>query len=214
MKLPYTPSLTQKLTIMKKWIALPLVILLASFISGDPTITEEERKNAIAYFKETQKALADEIKGLSENQLNWKPADTVWSAAGCVEHIALSEKNLFDWYSGLMKSPAAPEKRKELKFTDDMVKATLTNRSFRVKTREGFHPTGQSAAQSLLQFNECREALIKYMSETKEDLRNHVAETPVGMVDGYQLLLFLSAHTKRHTLQIAELKAHPDFPAN
>lgn len=199
---------------MRKIFLLPLVFLLNSFVITEPTITDEERKNAIAYFKETQKALADEIKGLSENQLNWKPADTVWSAAGCVEHIALSEKNIFDWYSGLMKSPATPEKRSALKFTDDMVKATLTNRSFRVKTREGFHPTGQSAAQSLLQFNERREALIKYMSETREDLRNHIAETPLGMVDGYQLLLFLSAHTKRHTLQIAEVKAHPGFPKN
>ncbi len=197
---------------MKKWFLFPLVAFLISFVVHDPTITDEERKNAIAYFKETQKALADEIKGLSETQLNWKPADSVWSAAGCVEHIALSEKNLFDWYSGIMKAPATPEKRSDLKMTDDMIKATLTNRGFKVKTREGFYPTGQSAEQSLAQFNERREALIKYMKESKEDMRNHIAETPLGAVDGYQLLLFLSAHTKRHTLQIAELKAHPDFP--
>lgn len=199
---------------MKKLLLLPILFLFISFTTTDPTITDEERKNAIAYFKETQKALADEIKGLSENQLNWKPADSVWSAAGCVEHIALSEKLLFDWYSGLMKAPATPEKRSGLKMTDDMVKAMLTNRSFKVKTREGFYPTGQAAAQSFTQFNERREALIKYMNETKEDLRNHMAQTPLGEVDCYQLLLFLSAHTKRHTLQIAELKAHPDFPKN
>jgi hypothetical protein len=199
---------------MRKIFLLPVVFLLNSFVITEPTITDEERKNAIAYFKETQKALADELKDLSENQLNWKPADTVWSVAGCVEHIALSEKNIFDWYSGVMKSPAAPEKRSELKFTDDMVKAMLTNRSYKAKTREGFFPTGQPTAQSLAHFNERREALIKYMSETKEDLRNHIAQTPVGTLDGYQLLLFLAAHTKRHTLQIAEVKAHPDFPKN
>lgn len=199
---------------MKKWFVIPLVLFSLSFVLKNITITEEERKNAIAYFKETQKALADELKGLSENQLNWKPADSVWSAAGCTEHIALSEKNIFDWYSGIMKAPATPEKRSELKLTDDMIKAMLTNRSFKAKTREGFFPTGQPTAQSLAQFNERREALIKYMSETQEDLRNHITQTPVGALDGYQLLLFLSAHTKRHTLQIAELKAHPDFPKN
>lgn len=199
---------------MKKWFIVPLVLLSFSFISKNITITEEERKNAIAYFKETQKALADELKGLSENQLNWKPADSVWSAAGCAEHIAISEKNLFDWYGGIMKAPAAPERRSELKMTDEMIKGMLTNRTFKVKTREGFYPTGMSASNALALFNERREALIKYMSETKEDMRNHIAETPLGLVDGYQLLLFLSAHTKRHTLQIAELKAHPDFPKN
>lgn len=198
---------------MKKILFAGTLLFIFSFATSvkDP-VTEEERKNAIAYFKETQKALADEIKGLSETQLNWKPSDSVWSAAGCVEHIAISEKNLFDWYSGIMKAPATPERRSEVKMADDQIKAMLTNRSFKVKTREGFYPTGMSASQALALFNERREALIKYMSDTKEDLRNHIAETPLGVVDAYQLLLFLSAHTKRHTLQIAELKAHPDFP--
>jgi DinB superfamily len=197
---------------MKKMFFIPLFFLVLSFITADPTITDEERKNAIAYFKETQKALADELKGLSETQLNWKPADSVWSAAGCVEHIAISEKNLFDWYSGIMKAPATPEKRSDVKMSDDMIKTMLTNRGFKVKTREGFFPTGMSAADALKLFNERRDGLVKHMSETKDDLRNHIAETPLGVVDAYQLLLFLSAHTKRHTMQIAELKAHADFP--
>ncbi len=198
---------------MKKiLLAVTLLFTFSFTLSVTDPLTDEERKNAIAYFKETQKALADEIKELSETQLNWKPADTVWSAAGCVEHLALSEKNLFDWYSGVMKAPATPQRRSEVKMTDDMIKGMLANRNFKVKTREGFYPTGLSATDALKIFNERREALIQYMSETKEDLRNHVAETPLGIVDAYQLLLFLSAHTKRHTLQIAELKAHPDFP--
>lgn len=198
---------------MKRIVYVLGLVLLFSFTSSilNP-ITEEERKAAIAYFKETQKALADEMKGLSETQLNWKPADTVWSAAGCVEHIAISEKNLFDWFIGIMKEPADPAKRSEVKMSDDMIKTMITNRSFKVKTREGFHPAGLPASQSFALFTERRDALIKYMSETKEDLRNHVAQTPLGTVDAYQLLLFLSAHTKRHTLQIAELKTHPDFP--
>jgi hypothetical protein len=199
---------------MKKIIVLLLLLILISFVADKPTITDEERKSAISYFKETQKGVADEIKGLSEVQLNWKPADSVWSSADCVEHITLSEKNLFDWFSGIMKEPADPAKRSELKFSDDAIKTMLINRAYKVKTREGFIPTGQfgNAAQTLVVFNERREALIKYIKETKEDLRNHVTQTPLGMVDAYQLLLFLSAHTRRHTLQIAELKAYPDFP--
>jgi hypothetical protein len=198
---------------MKKVLFAVMLLFLFSFVSSvTGPVTDEERKNAIAYFKETQKALADEIKGLSETQLNWKPADSVWSAAGCVEHIAISEKNIFDWYNGIMKAPATPERRSEVKMADDMVKTMISNRIFKVKTREGFYPTGISASDALKVFNERREALIQYMGETKEDLRNHIAETPLGVVDAYQLLLFLSAHTKRHTLQIAELKAHPDFP--
>jgi len=193
---------------------LPVALLIFFGFANVSGITEKERKDAISYFKETQKNLAEEIRGLSENQLKWKPADSVWSATDCVEHIALSEKNLFDWAMGTLKENADPSKRSKLKFDDDGVKKFITDRSFRVKTREGFIPTGQfgNAAQTLAVFNERREALIKYMKDTEDDLRNHFAELPFGLMDTYQLLIFLSAHTKRHTLQIAELKSNPDFP--
>ena len=192
-------------------LSLPLIF---SFVITDIELTKKEREDAVNYFKETQKAVGDEIKGMSDNQLKWKPADSVWSITDCVEHIALSEKNLFDWAMGTLKTEANPAKRAELKRSDEDVKKTITDRSFRVKTREGFIPTGQfgDAKQTLKVFEERREALIKYIKETKDDLRNHFAESPFGLVDTYQLLLFLSAHTKRHTLQIEELKANPGFP--
>ena len=192
-------------------LSLPLIF---SFVAINTELTKKEREDAASYFKETQKAVADEIKGMSENQLKWRPADSVWSITDCVEHIALSEKNLFDWAIGTLKTEANPAKRAELKRTDEEIKNMITDRSFRVKTREGFIPTGQfgDAKQTLKVFDDRREALIKYVKETKDDLRNHFAESPFGLVDTYQLLIFLSAHTKRHTLQIEELKANPNFP--
>jgi hypothetical protein len=134
--------------------------------------------------------------------------------ADCVEHIALSEKNLFDWAMGTLKEPANPAKRSELKLTEDMIKKILTDRSFKVKTREGFIPTGQfgDAWKSLEEFKIKRAGHIAYIKETKDDLRNHFAELPFGWVDSYQLLIFMSAHTQRHILQIEEVKANPNFP--
>ena len=199
---------------MRKLFLILSVPLLFSFVITDIELTQKERDDAVSYFKETQKALADEIKGLSANQLKWKPADSVWSVTDCIEHIALSEKNLFDWAMGTLKAEANPSKRAELKRSDEEIKKMITDRSFRVKTREGFIPTGQfgDAKQTMKVFDERREALIKYVKETKDDLRNHFAESPFGLVDTYQLLLFLSAHTKRHTLQIEELKTNSNFP--
>jgi hypothetical protein len=199
---------------MRKLFLILSLPLLFSFIVADIELTQKERDDAVSYFKETQKALADAIKGLSANQLTWKPADSVWSVTECIEHIALSEKNLFDWAMGTLKAEANPAKRAELKRSDEEIKKMITDRSFRVKTREGFIPTGQfgDAKQTMKVFDERREALIKYVKETKDDLRNHFAESPFGLVDTYQLLLFLSAHTKRHTLQIEELKTNSNFP--
>jgi hypothetical protein len=193
---------------------LPALLIFFGYTVTTGELTEKEKKDAISYFKDTQKNLAEEIKGLSENQLNWKPADSVWSAANCVEHIALAEKNIFDWAMSTLKTDADPAKRSQLKYDDNGVKKIITDRSFRVKTREGFIPTGQfgNAAQTMVVFNERREGLIKYMKDTKDDLRNHFAESPLGLMDTYQVLIFLSGHTARHTAQIAELKANPNFP--
>ena len=199
---------------MKKIFLLAGLSMLLSFTLTPDPVTEKERKEAISYFKETQKGLADEIKGLTENQLNWKPADSVWSVAQCVEHIALSEKNIFDMAMSSLKGDANPSKRSQLKFDDEAVKKFITDRSFKVKTREGFIPTGQfgNTEKTLAVFNERREALINYMKNTQDDLRNHFAEMPFGLLDSYQVLIFLSGHTRRHTLQIAELKSLPGFP--
>ena len=199
---------------MRKILSLLLVLIIFSFTSNNVELTKKERDDAVSYCKETQAGLAKEIAGLSENQLKWKPNDSTWSAADCVEHLALSEKNLFDMLQGTLKADANPAKRSELKMDDEAVKKFITDRSFRVKTREGFIPSGQfgNAAGALKVFNERRAALLKYIKETNDDLRNHFADFPFGTLDSYQVILFLSGHTIRHTAQIAELKANPDFP--
>lgn len=200
---------------MRKLIALLPVLFLLGFSGTPDPLSKKEKKFAANYFKQTKKDLHDAVKNLSETQLNWKPADSVWSVAECIEHIALSEKNLFDVVQGSLKEAANPEKRKELKFaSDDEILKMITDRSFRVKTREGFIPSNQfgSAQKSLDVFDERRSGLIDYIKKTDDDLRNHFVALPFGLFDSYQFLLFLSGHTKRHTLQIEEVKAHPNFP--
>lgn len=199
---------------IKKIFSLAILPALLSFSAAFTELTQKERDDAAAYFNETQSNLETSLKGLSADQLKWKPNDSTWSVADCVEHIALSEKNLFDWAMGTLKEPANPAKRSELKLTEEMIKKILTDRSFKVKTREGFIPTGQfgDAWKSLEEFKIKRAGHIAYIKETKDDLRNHFAELPFGWVDSYQLLIFLSAHTQRHILQMEEVKANPNFP--
>jgi hypothetical protein len=199
---------------LRKIFLTALLPALLSFTALYTELTPKERNDAAAYFNETQTNLEKAINGLSDNQLKWKPNDSTWSVADCVEHIALSEKNIFDWAMGTLKEPANPAKRSELKLGDDMVKKILTDRSFKVKTREGFIPTGQfgDAWKSLEEFKIKRAGHIAYIKETKDDLRNHFAELPFGWVDSYQLMIFMSAHTQRHTLQIEEVKSNPGFP--
>ena len=47
------------------------------------------------------------------------------------------------------------------------------------------------------------------------DLRDHAINHPVfGQLDGYEWVLAVAAHSARHTKQILEVKADPNFPAN
>ncbi|RYY68581.1 MAG: DinB family protein [Chitinophagaceae bacterium] len=202
---------------MKK-ITAPLLLLafsLMAFLPAGTDLTKKDRNNAVAYFKETKKFLKKEIAGLSEAQLNWKPVDSVWSIANCVEHIAVTEGGIFDWAMSTLKTTNDPSIDVSKKVTDEQVKAKLLDRSVKNKAPEMFVPTGRfgNAAESYAAFEKKRDSLIQYMKTTKDDLRGHVAASPLGIADTYQILLLLSGHTKRHTLQIVELKAMPGFPA-
>ena len=58
-------------------------------------ISADERKALLTDLKNTEKGLMTAIKGLSTEQLNFKPTADAWSIAECVEHIAISETNIF-----------------------------------------------------------------------------------------------------------------------
>jgi DinB superfamily len=202
---------------MRKLIALLGMVVLISFTTTDSKLSKKDRKFALTYLKETSQRLQNDVKGLSETQLNWKPNDSTWSIAYCIEHIALSEKNLFDWSMGSLAEAPNPAKRSEIKHTDEELLKIITDRSFKVKTREGFIPSGQfgSATEALKVFLERRENTISYFKKTKEDLRNHFIAHPfLGTLDTYQMLLFMTGHTLRHTLQVEEVKGNPGFPKN
>jgi hypothetical protein len=78
-------------------------------------------------------------------------------------------------------------------------------------------PTGKFGSHEITvkEFTSKRDGTIKYINTTSDDMRNHFFTFPVeaiGTLDAYQLLIFMAGHTKRHTLQIEEVKAHPSFP--
>lgn len=202
---------------MKKLILLIAAFWLMSFITIEPGITKAERKSAIESLNKSKDDLLACVKGLSAEQLNFKSSPEAWSVAACVEHIAISETNLFGLIESTLKEPANPAKRSEVKWKDEQLFAAMTDRSNKVKTFEALEPTGKFGTYdaTLQEFLNKRKSNIDYLKKTKEDLRSHFFTFPVealGTVDAYQLFYFISGHTKRHTLQIEEIKNHPAFP--
>jgi hypothetical protein len=180
------------------------------------TLTKEERDLAIEYLKQTQKDFLAATEGLSDAQWKFKAGPDRWSIAETSEHIAVTEQTIWELVSGkIMKSPAAPEKRAEVKGKDETIMKMIPDRSKKAQAPEQLKPTGRWATRGALvkEFESSRDKEIAYLAETKEDLRSHFGDHPLlKTMDAYQWLLLNAAHCKRHTAQILEVKADPNYP--
>lgn len=179
------------------------------------TLTDAERKHALDLLQKTREDLIESVKGLSNEQLTYKPGPSRWSIAECLEHIALAETGIFQMEQGAMKAPADPAKRSEITVTDEQVVQILTNRSGKMQSPDIIKPTGRfpSAQASLQAFSQQREKVMDYIKTTPDDLRTHYWKHPAtGTIDAYQTLLLIAAHMERHRLQIEEVKASAGFP--
>ena len=196
-----------------------LILVVMTGLAGtinDSTITTKERKTVIKLMKESREDLMKSVKGLSDAQLNFKASPVHWSIKECMYHIAISEKNIWAMMEGTMKAPANPEKRSEIKMTDEQLVKMIEDRSNKVKTNEAFEPKNtpyQSMDEALEAYKNMRADHIKYIKSTTEDMHNHIAQLPFGMIDCYQICLFMATHNNRHIQQITEVKADPAFPS-
>jgi uncharacterized damage-inducible protein DinB len=180
------------------------------------TLTQEERERAINYLREAQKEFLAATDGLSDAQWKFKAAPDRWSIAETAEHIAVTEEMIWKLVSEkMMKGPATPEKRAEVQGKDEMIITKVPDRSRKAQAPEQLRPSGRWASRADLvkAFEATRAQEITYLTETKEDLRNHFEDHPAfKTMDAYQWLVFNGAHNKRHNAQILEVKADPAFP--
>lgn len=199
---------------MKKTILTSLGLLVAIVAISQTTISSAERKKAVDHLKKTQNELISLVNKLDEGQLNFKPDEDSWSIAECLEHIAISEKNLIGMVQNGLKGESDPSRRSEVAMTDEQIIGLITSREQKVKTREEFEPTDSFGGfdETLKTFKERRKSNLKFVKTTDADLRNHYLQFPFGVIDTYQGILFLSGHTERHTSQIKEIMASTSFP--
>lgn len=176
--------------------------------------TPEERDKAVKYLDTTRAGVIAATKGLSEAQWNFKAATNKWSIAEVTEHIAAAEDFLRDMVQQKVMTGPARATNEDVKALDEFVLKAITDRSHKAQAPEPLQPSNRfgSPKESLKHFEESRAKTVKFLKETK-DLRAHVADSPMGkQLDAYEWVLFIAAHSDRHTQQINEVKADPNFP--
>ncbi|MGS2741012.1 DinB family protein [Sinomicrobium sp. M5D2P17] len=190
---------------------------LKEILESRQTITAGSKEFLIDYFKQTADNLTESVSGLSEAQLQFKPAKDKWSVSQCLEHIVTTENMLSGMALKGLEGPANPEEKDEVKFSDEELIASITDRSQKAEAPAELRGEGKytDSGMAIRDLETSRKAVLEYIENTSmENLRDHVVEFPFGKVDGYQSLLFVAAHSARHTLQIEEVKADPGFPEN
>ena len=176
---------------------------------------QNDKAFLLDYYRKTENQLKEQLDGLNSAQLQYKPSADTWSISQCVEHIIKTEKVLFDMTKETMAEPANPERKEEVQVTDQQLIDGITDRSHKAEataelTGEGIYTDVEAA---MADFRAQRAELLSYLEDVSvDDLRNHIADSPFGPVDGYHSMLFIAGHTARHTLQIEEVKSNPAFP--
>ena len=134
--------------------------------------------------------------------------------AETLEHIALAEDFLFQNITDkIMKAPAGAVDRDTAKI-DAAILAMVPDRTQKRQAPGPLVPTGRwTATESIDHFQKSRANTLEFLKSTP-DLRQHVStDNPFQQsMDAYDWLLFIAAHSERHTKQILEVRADPNFP--
>jgi len=198
-------------TVAGMWIALLLVG--GATAASAQEVTQAEKDRALQYLETTKKGVLDATKGLSEAQWNFKPAPDRWSVAQVMEHIAAAEDFLLTLDKEKVMTAPAGEAGRDVKKTDDGVLAMVPDRTHKAQAPEPLVPTNRfgSPEGSIKHFVESRATTEDFLRNTA-GMRDHVLESPMGKLDAYEFVLLVAAHSERHTKQINEVKADPNFP--
>lgn len=174
-------------------------------------ISDMERQRLVAHLEMTAAWLADEVSGLSDAQIHFRPAAGQWSIAQVLEHLAVVAPIYWD---DLQASLKQPPRRRGSAMTDADVLWYGIDRTRREQAIPAERPSREKPdpAGTLQMHRKYHDRLREYVKTTRDDLRGHIVERQA--CDAYQWALLISTHEQRHILQIREIKAHPAFPKN
>jgi hypothetical protein len=192
--------------------ALLLLIVTPAFAADAPAVGDKEK--LVHELERTREKFLKSVEGLSEAQWNFKAAPEKWSIAQCAEHIAAAEPFIRGVIAQALTTPIAEDQPKAELVKDETVATMIVDRSHKFSAPEPLIPGNRfgSPAAAIESFKKERAETLT-LATGDADLRAHAAKHPgFGMLDTYGWLLFLSGHSERHTLQIEEVKANPNFP--
>lgn len=180
-----------------------------SWSTTTAAVTDLDRQRLASHLDMTAAWLIDEVTGLTDAQLQFRPASDSWTIAQTLDHLVVVAPIYWqDLQTALKQRPG----RRTSAMTDADVLWYGIDRTRREKAIPSELPTGQprDLRAMLAAYRTHHDRLRDYVRTTQDDLRSHFVERQG--CDAYQWALLISTHEQRHILQIREVKADPKFP--
>ena len=198
----------------RSWTILLLTVgLLAAPLFAAP-MSKEDREHLLVHFEMTTQMVAEQVRGLSPAQLEYKASPDRWSIREVVSHLAVAEP---DYWRDLQKAlKASPDmKDKKSTATDADILWYGIDRVVHTKTGGGHEKvdTYKDLGDALGKFQALRATMIKYIKTTDVDMRAHSFGNQ-EVIDCWQWMLEISTHAERHIQQVREIKNDLNFPRN
>jgi hypothetical protein len=186
-----------------------------------PTLETTEIEQALEYFEESSRGIAEATSGLSPAQWQFKPAADRWSMAEILEHLVIVHGRVLGPVRAQLALAPPPAVDRDWRVVDAIILERIPHRSPRANAPEPIQPTGTLAPEAALDRLRSSYAQLREFVQQTPDLRDHVIESaPLRFItngehtlmDGFQMTLLLAAHDRRHTDQMLEVQVDPAYP--
>src|SRR5579864_6019244 len=147
-----------------------LALLTLSLPLSAAGMSAEDRQHLMVHLQMTEQWLADEVRGLSPAQLNFRAAPDRWSVRVCVSHLAVAEP---DYWRDFMKAVKADPSGAKSSLTDADILWYGIDRVVHTKTGGGHEKVEgyKDMGEALGKFQALRATMIDYIKTTNDDLR-------------------------------------------
>jgi len=175
---------------------------------------------------ETEKVSAEAQRltsGLSEAQLNWKPAPNSWSIAQCLEHLAVSGEKFGPYMTNAIArgrekrraNGAVPYRPSRL--GGWLIKQLVPEATRKVPAPKIFRPSEASAIKDPLgRFLRQQQEFLRFVNDAGGiDYNKTRLRSPVTALMRYSLadaFVITVVHGQRHLAQAQRVKKAPGFP--
>jgi len=162
------------------------------------------------------------VSGLSDAQLNWKPAPDKWSIAQCLEHLTAASSGFNPYFvealaRGRERFGAASPPTYQPSFLGRwLIKHVEPESPRKLRAPKIFKPSASNVQNALDSFLEQQKAFLKFVRATDGiDYNRTRLRSPVTPLVRYSLAdayVITVSHEQRHLQQARRVRETPGFP--